>query len=511
MEHIKSLRELRKRTSAEVFLAGGAVRDLACNRRPNDFDFLVRNIAPNTFEETMRSMGDLRLVGSSFGVYLFQPHGTSEPVEIAFPRVEVSTGKGHRDFTVRSDPTISLEEDAGRRDFTLNAMYVSIDNIGLDGKLDRQSILDLHGGLEHIKRRLIVAVGNPQGRFEEDPLRMLRAAVLIARTGYRLEGNTFAAIKRNAGLIQEVSPERIRDELNKIMSTSKPSRAFKMLHRTGLLAIIFPELEACVGCGQNPKHHSYPVFEHSIYAADAATKVTDSLEIRWSALCHDLGKAPTRQVKPGGDGPDDVSFHSHEIVSTNLTYGLLTRLRCPNDFVRAVVSLVRNHQYKYDRTWTDKAVRRFIRNCGITEKDLQNLDQHPQFLLRQADRMGNELKAHLPITQKQRDFQDRIIKVFGESSAHSLRDLKVGGKDLLEVFNLQPSPIIGKTIAYLFDRVEENPRLNTYKELVRLAGEFIKSQETGKDGNSKVEPSGSEQSLGATEGEAGIINTKCME
>ena len=486
MEQLEPLRELRRKTSAEVFLSGGAVRDLACNRRPKDLDLLVRNISPTEFETTMKTMGDVRLVGASFGVYLFRPHGSEQSVEVAFPRVEASTGTGHKDFAIRSDPSISLEEDSKRRDFTLNAMYVSIDSVGQEGRFDRKDIIDLHGGLEHIKRRLIVAVGNPQDRFHEDALRMLRAAVLIARTGYRLEGGTFAAIKRNAGLIQEVSPERIRDELNKILSTDKPSRAFKMLHRTGLLALVFPELEACVDCGQNPKHHSYPVFEHSLYAADAATQITDSLEIRWSALCHDLGKAPTRQVKPGGDGPNDVSFHSHEIVSTNLTYSLLTRLRFPNEFVRGVVGLVRNHQYKYDRTWTDKAVRRFIRKCGIVEKDLENLEQHPQFLLRQADRMGNALKAHLPVTQKQRDFQERIVKVFGESSAHSLQDLKISGKDLIDTFDLSPSPLIGKTMKYLFEWVEEDPKLNTYKGLIRAAEEFIKTQEVEERGSDQA-------------------------
>jgi len=292
-----------------------------------------------------------------------------------------------------------------------------------------------------------------------------------------MEGNTFGAIKKHAQLISTVAPERIHDEFEKIMQTDKPSVALKALQRTGLLKVFFPELADCVGKGQNPKHHSYNVFDHLIYAVDAACGLTEDPKVRYGALCHDLGKAPTRAVKPGGDGPDDVSFHNHEVVSTRLAFAFFTRYRYPKKFMEEVIALVRQHQYKYDREWTDKAVRRFIRKVGITKADLEDLDNHPQFLLRQADRMGNELKAHLPITPKQLDFQRRLTEVYEQSSAHSLRDLKLNGRDLMDHFELDASPVIGKTIAYLFDVVEETPSLNTRADLLRLAEIFLKEQE----------------------------------
>jgi poly(A) polymerase/tRNA nucleotidyltransferase (CCA-adding enzyme) len=497
MERLKALRELRKELGAEVFLVGGAVRDLVRKTEPNDLDLLVRNVAPGDFQDFLRSRGDLQLVGKSFGVYLFKPTGSNEPIEVAFPRTEVSTGDGHRDFSVVSDPSISLEEDSKRRDFTLNAMYLSIDAIDDEGKFDRNAVVDFHNGLDHIRRRLVVAVGNPEDRIKEDPLRMLRAMVLVARTGYRLEGNTFGAIKRHAKLLETVAAERIRDEFIKIMETEKPSRAFKAMARTGLLGLVMPELADCIGCGQNPKYHSYPVFEHLIYATDAACSISPRLDVRFGTLCHDLGKAPTREVRPGGSGPDDVSFHNHEIVSTKLTYNFLRRLKFPKDFTEAVVHLVRWHQYKYDRDWTDKAVRRFIRKCGIEKADLDNLDAHPQFLVRQADRMGNALKAHLPITQKQRDFQARIREVYAQSSAHSLRDLKVNGNDVMEAFGLPASPLIGRTIRYLFDEVEDNPELNTKEQLLKLAKEFI--EEAGHAGDHQADPRGSAASESTAE------------
>jgi tRNA nucleotidyltransferase/poly(A) polymerase len=479
MKRLKALRELRRELGAEVFLVGGTVRDLVRRREPNDLDLVVRGVTPSDFEEFLRGRGDLRLVGKSFGVYLFRPKRSRDLIEIAFPRTELSTGEGHRDFLVHSDPEVSIEEDSQRRDFTLNALYLSLDGVDENGKFDRRAVIDFHNGLEHIRRRLVVAVGNPEDRIREDPLRMLRATVLVARTGYRLEGNTFGAIKRCASIIENVAPERIRDELIKILESDKPSRAFKTMARTGLLQVILPELADCIGVKQNPKHHSYAVFEHSIYATDGACELTDDLAVRFATLCHDLGKAPTRAVKPNGDGPDDVTFHNHEIASTRLTYQMLNRLRFPKEFTERIIHLVRYHQYKYDREWTSKAVRRFIRNCKITQEDLGDLDRHPQFLLRQADRLGNSLKADAPITQKQRDFQDRIRTVYEQSSAHSLRDLRVNGRDIMEHFDIPASPIIGRVIRFLFDSVEETPELNTKAALLKLAGEYLEGANNG--------------------------------
>ena len=483
MKRLKALRELQKKLGAEVFLVGGTVRDMVRRREPNDLDLLARGVSPAEFEAFMRERGTLELVGNSFGVYLFRPRGMKGHVDIAFPRTEVSTGPGHTEFSVVTDSSLSIEEDSNRRDYTINAMYLNLDNVNESGKFDRKAVIDFHNGLEHIRRRLIVAVGNPEDRIKEDPLRMMRAMVLVARTGYRLEGNTFGAIKKNTDLLKSVAPERTRDEFTKIMESEKPSRAFKTMARTGLLDVVLPELSDCIGCGQNPKYHSYPVFEHLIYAVDAACSLTNRLDVRFGALCHDLGKAPTRALRPGGTGPNDVSFHNHEIVSTKLAYVFLKRLKFPKDFIEQIIHLVRHHQYKYDRAWTDKAVRRFIRNCGIVKSELEDLDNHPQFLLRQADRMGNELKAHLPITKKQHDFQGRIRKVYAESSAHSLRDLKLNGDDLQKEFGLTPGPIIGDTVRHLFEVVEENPAANNRSELVKIAGKFLEEAAHGSAGS----------------------------
>lgn len=487
MKTLEILRQLGKELGAEIYLAGGAVRDLVRGHNPNDLDFVVRNVEVDKFESFLQAKGKLNLVGKSFGVYIFSEDTEKISVEIAFPRTEVSTGEGHKDFRVVTDPGLSLEEDARRRDFTCNAMYLPLEEFNPGEEVNKRKVLDFNHGIEHIKRRLIVAVGDPEKRIEEDPLRLLRAMVLLARTGYRLEGGTFGALKKKAPLIKSVPAERIGAEFIKIMESEKPSRAFKAMQRCGLLGIVLPEVRACVGCGQNPKHHSYPVFEHIIYAADAACSITspDNLEVRLAALCHDLGKAPTRAVRPGGDGPDDVSFHNHEVVSTHLTYSMLRRLKLPNELVERVAHLVRLHQYKYERTWTDKAVRRFIRNCGITRADLANLNQHPQFLVRQADRMGNALKAHLPVTDKQKDFQERIIKVYNESSAHSLRDLAVNGKILMEELSLDPTPAIGLVLKHLFDFVEDNPTKNDKASLLGEAKEFLKKlpSEGSKEGS----------------------------
>jgi tRNA nucleotidyltransferase/poly(A) polymerase len=499
MKRLRALRELRTELGAEVFLVGGTVRDLVRQREPNDLDVLVRGVSPADFEAFMRRKGTLELVGVSFGVYLFRPKRMKGQIEIAFPRTEISTGPGHDDFKVVTDPELSIEEDSKRRDFTLNAMYLNLDDISEAGKFDRKKVIDFHDGLEHIRRRLIVAVGTPEDRITEDPLRMMRAMVLVARTGYRLEGNTFGAIKRNASKINTVSHERTRDEFLKIMESDKPSRAFKTMARCDLLRIVFPELQECVGCGQNPKYHSYPVFEHVIMAADAACSLTDRLDIRFGALCHDLGKAPTRALRPNGDGPDDVSFHNHEIASTKLTFAFMKRLRFSKKFTDDVIALVRHHQYKYDRAWTDRTVRKFIRTVGITKADLDNLENHPQFILRMADRMGNELKAHLPITDKQRDFQERIRKVYESSSAHSLRDLRVNGRDIMEHLDIPPSPLVGDIVKYLFGVVEEKPGLNDKSNLLRIARDFLEERvEEGSNDSHTADAGGTRESASAS-------------
>jgi putative nucleotidyltransferase with HDIG domain len=261
-----------------------------------------------------------------------------------------------------------------------------------------------------------------------------------------------------------------------------------------------------VGCGQNPKYHSYPVFEHVIKAADAACGLTEDPIVRFAALCHDLGKAPTRAVRPNGDGPNDVSFHNHEIVSTKLTYAFMKRMKFPKRFTEDVIALVRMHQYKYDRDWTDKAVRRFIRNVGITRADLEDLENHPQFQVRMADRMGNKLKEHLPVTIKQKDFQRRLTEVYENSAAHSLRDLKVNGRDIMEKFGVPPGPSVGKVIAYLFDAVETEPQRNNRDDLFRLADMFLKEEESGSNQSDRsrseedhADRSSSELSEGTTE------------
>ena len=266
------------------------------------------------------------------------------------------------------------------------------------------------------------------------------------------------------------------------MESEKPSRAFKTMSRTGLLHWVLPELADCVGCGQNPKYHSYGVFDHSIYAADGVCSLTKDLTVRFAALCHDLGKPGTRARRPGGKA-NDVSFHNHEINSTKLTFRMFRRLKYSTAFTEDVIHLVRYHQYKYERTWTDKAVRRFIRKAGILRGDLQDLEFHPQFILRMSDRMGNKLKAHLPVTVKQRDFQSRIIQVFNASSAHSLRDLAVNGDDIKREFSIAAGPAIGVLMRFLFDTVDASPETNNREDLLTAARKFLEE----KNGNSSAD------------------------
>lgn len=308
--------------------------------------------------------------------------------------------------------------------------------------------------------------------LQQEFLRHLHQLAFLALGGPRLTEEVFRNLRSSAELVSTLRKAEIADLFLDILSGEHPSRSLSAMNRTGLLRLLFPALADCVGCGQNPKYHSYPVFEHLITAADAACSLTDRLDVRFAALCHDLGKAPTREVRPGG-GPDDVSFHNHEIVSTRLTYEWMTQWEMPHDLTQSVVRLVRYHQYKYDRTWTDKAVRRFIRDAEIVPEDLRDLDLHPQFLLRQADRMGNALKASVPITDKQRDFQERIRRVLQEQIESEGKRLAVTGAEIREKFNLPAAPIISQVMKHLHTEVEKNPELNEPDKLFATAKDFL--------------------------------------
>jgi len=345
-EEVKKILQKLIDNGFEAYLVGGCVRDIILKRKPKDWD-ITTNAKP---EEIQKIFSDSFYENRFFtvGVKTGSEDPTLKVVEITTFREEGKYSDYRHPDEVRFAE--KLENDLKRRDFTINALAMDI-----NGK-----IIDIFGGLDDIKRKLIKTVNNPEDRFKEDPLRMLRAIRLACELNFEIEEKTFNAIKEYASFIQFIAKERIRDEFIRIIMSKNAVKGIELMKESGLLMEILPELQQCYGVEQN-KHHRYDVYTHSLKTLEYAVQKSYSLEIRLAALFHDIGKPLTKQ----GEGPD-CTFYNHEFVSAKLTKNILERLRFPRHIIDKVVHLVKNHMFylEIDKV-TMSAVRRLARRLGL--------------------------------------------------------------------------------------------------------------------------------------------------
>ncbi|QQO11404.1 CCA tRNA nucleotidyltransferase [Breznakiella homolactica] len=437
----------------QVYLVGGAVRDLLLGCYPNDWD-IATDARP---EEVMAMFAKVIPTGIKHGTVTIRFKGHS--IESTTFRTESDYTDGRRPDTVRYAATI--EEDLSRRDFTMNAIAL---------RLPAGDTVDPYHGREDIMRRLIRCVGNPGERFCEDGLRPVRAVRFAAQLGFDIEDATLAAIPGALPVTERVAPERIKDELSRIVTSRKPSTAFLAMERTGLLQLLLPELAACRNIDQKG-FHRFDVLGHSLLACDFAANdprgiaaknfcgddgENQRLEVCLAALFHDLGKPVTRKL----DERNIWTFHQHERESAELAKNILLRLRYPNTVIDTVVHLIRQHMFHYDESWSDAAVRRFIIRVG--EPYLDAL-----YALRRADAFataGTELPADFlcPLIS-------RVDRILSEGKALSLKDLAVNGNDLIRL-GVQPGKRIGIILNELLEAVLDDPDLNTAERLSEIAG-----------------------------------------
>ena len=433
----------------ELYRVGGSVRDRLLGLDDVvDTDYLVRGIEPAVLESILSQHGRVALVGKVFGVYHFTPVG--EPAcDIAFPRTEVSTGPGHRDFAIQTDWRLPVEADLGRRDFTINAIAERIPG-------DQR--IDPYGGESDLARRRLRMIF-PEA-FEEDPLRILRGARFAARFQMEVEESTFGAMKASAHMLTTVSVERVQDEFSKTLTQcDAPSVAFDILHQIDGLSAVFPELERCVGVTQN-EYHPDDVYWHTLKVCNAAPK--SSLLVRWAALLHDLGKVDARQIVRDEAG-ERVVFYGHEVISARITERVLERLRYPRVFIAKCAHLVAEHMYRYESEWKPATVRRFMARVG-----LENLDD--LFALREADCRSRDLTDELAALD---ELRSRVQVELDERSGVHLKDLAVGGEDVMRELGIGPGPEVGEVLQRLFERVLESPELNKKATLVALMREKL--------------------------------------
>ncbi|MBI3887852.1 HDIG domain-containing protein, partial [Candidatus Microgenomates bacterium] len=353
-EQVKIFTETVKNNGFECYVVGGAVRDLLLNRETKDWDFTtnatpeqIQEIFPESFYDNAYGTVGIKIEnGEIYEITPFRKEGKYSDLR-------------HPDQVTWAK---SIEEDLARRDFTVNAMAFT------------DKIIDPFGGQQDIKNKMIRGVGNPNDRFNEDALRMIRAIRIATQLGFTIEENTFKAIQDNAQLITNISSERIRDELIKIFSSDYPADGLKLLLNAGLLQYILPELTAGIGMRQ-PGHHISDVFTHSIDALKECKN--ENWVVRFATLLHDIGKPAT--YKEIGGKP---TFYNHEVVGAHIAKDIANRLHFSKIDRDKLYTLVRWHMFLVSEFLTDSAIRRFIRRVG-PENTTDMLD------LRIADRLGS--------------------------------------------------------------------------------------------------------------------------
>ena len=368
---ISIIRTLREH-GHEAYLVGGCVRDLLLGREPADYD-VATDAVP---DEVMRIFPDTYAVGAQFGVVLvpspeeicsdvtgYVSHYLSPKanvVEVATFRSDIGHSDGRHPDQVRfsKDP----QEDVERRDFTINGLLLDPDT---------NQIRDFVGGKKDLEAGIIRTIGDPERRFAEDKLRMLRAARFAARFGYAIEPKTFQAIQELASQIRQVSKERVRDELSKILTEGRARQAFLLLDKTGLLHEILPEIEAMKGVEQPPRFHPEgDVFVHTLLLLDKLPHPC-SITLAWGALLHDVGKPATFRI-----APDRIRFDGHVDVGVKMAEAICSRLRFSNDDTDQILALVDNHmRFAHVQQMKESTFKRFVRMPLFAEHlELHRLD-----------------------------------------------------------------------------------------------------------------------------------------
>jgi len=452
-EIIIEICETLKKSGFDAYLVGGCVRDLILSDyhgktiKPKDWD-----ITTNAKPEQIQRLFPKTIYENKFGTVAVINHDiddeTLKVVEITPYRLEAKySDKRHPDYV---SFTGNLEDDLKRRDFTINAMALSIDG--------DQELVDLFHGKQDLKNKIIRTVGNPEERFKEDALRLIRAVRFATELGFIIEEETARAIKNNVNLIKQIAIERVRDEFIKIIMADKPSNGIKMLQELGLLHLLVPELEEGIGIEQN-KAHMFKVWEHNLLSLDHAALKKYSYQVRIAALFHDIGKPASRRWS---EEKKDWTFYGHEIIGAKMAYKILSRMKFPKKDIELITKLVRYHLFFSD---TDKitlsAVRRTIRNVG--PENIWDLMK-----VRFADRVGMGRPKESPY--RLRKYEAMIEEAM--RSPLSVSMLKINGNKIMEILDIPPGPKIGKILNILLDEVLEDPDKNSEKYLEQRAKEL---------------------------------------
>lgn len=436
-EDVSYILDTLNKSGFEAFIVGGCVRDSLIKRNLKDWDITTSALPEETiklFEKTIPT-----------GI----KHGTVTIV-LNKENYEVTTYRIDGEYSDNRHPdevifTRSLKEDLSRRDFTINSLAYN----------ETEGLIDMFNGMEDLKNKLIKCVGKPDKRFNEDALRMLRAVRFACQLQFNIEKDTYTAICRNYTLLKNVSSERIRDELNKILMSPVPSRGIRMLQESNLLKYIIPELNESVGFDQRNPHHDKNVFDHIMAVLDNST---ESLAVRLGALFHDIGKPRTFSIDKKGIG----HFYGHNIVSAEMSEVILKRLRYDNATIKKVLIIITEHMSAYNNM-KNKTLKKFINRVGV--ENLEDL-----FELQIADSKGHKKDAdYSPILKRRED----VKKILENGEPFTVSQLKITGDDLIKL-GYKPGKEIGFVLKELLEKVMERPELNTRDRLLDITENKLK-------------------------------------
>lgn len=441
------LLETAKTLNAELYLVGGSVRDGLLGLAVKDADYIVTGTNLSQLKSALETWARVDVVGASFGV--LKVTFLQQTVDVALPRTERSTGIHHRDFEVSFDPSLPLEADLARRDFTINAMA---------RRLSDMALIDPFGGLSDLQQKTLRAVGVPHERFIEDPLRMLRLARFVAKLGFKPHPDTWVAARDLAHLAPSIAPERVQQELLGLLAQQDLLAALRLLRDTGILAQIIPEYAACIGFDQKNPHHHLSLDEHMFWTVQYASHA--SVETKLAALLHDIGKPQTQSF-----GADNIAhYYMHELRGADLSFEILQRLRCSKELLETIVKLVRNHMRPPIEP-SQKSLRKFVNDLGQHWTDALEL--------RCADRL-----AHIPEEWDSQawllQMQARCRSFPPELAGFDERHLAMSGQAIAQRFGLQGAEI-GRAKKAAAAAVVDGELENSSKQIEHWLEQFLRS------------------------------------
>lgn len=448
-EKVNYIIEILREHGFEAYAVGGCVRDMILNRNPEDWD-ITTSAKPFEVKKLFRRTIDTGIQHGTVTVLLEKDH------------FEVTTYRLDGEYEDNRHPkevsfTSSLTEDLKRRDFTINAMAYN----------EQEGMIDLFGGMEDLKKGIIRCVGSAEERFTEDALRILRAVRFSAQLGFEIEEETLEAVKNKAELLHNISAERIRVEITKLILSDHPEK-IKLLYETGITKVVLPEFDVMMLTGQNNMHHSYSVGKHTLIALETVAgkqkehlfNEKERVILRWTMLLHDIEKPSTKTL--GKDGQDH--FYGHPEKGAKKAVEILKRLKFDNETIETVEHLIQWHDYRY--TLTPLGIRKAANKIGKEYMPLL-------FEVNRADTMAkNPLMINDKLEELQKAktlYEDMLL----QGNCVSIKELKINGKDLIAI-GILPGKELGEILKYLLQCVIEDPDINQKEHLLKMVNQFKK-------------------------------------